>query len=117
MEFMGRPVDFDEDNLALRRQVALVMQDPLLLKSDFVIQPILLRSVFSCGDQNLYFTQEGVHPYRFSIRTHRNTLVPHDAAKFGWEHNTPLLVRQGQSNRGNLPDSQSFIEVSAPIFW
>ncbi|NIA31467.1 MAG: hypothetical protein GWP06_16360, partial [Actinobacteria bacterium] len=105
---------FDDATRTYRTYHRIAMQDPLLLKSDFVIQPILLRSVFSCGDQNLYFTQEGVHPYRFSIRTHRNTLVPHDAAKFGWEHNTPLLVRQGQSNRGNLPDSQSFIEVSAP---
>ena len=33
MEFMGHKVDFSEDNLALRRQVALVMQDPLLLST------------------------------------------------------------------------------------
>ncbi len=92
----------------------IAMQDPVLLKTPFVIQPILLRSVFSCGDQNLYFTQQGEHPYRFSIRTHKNSLVPHDAAKFGWEHNTPLLVKRGQSKGGHLPDTQSFVDVSAP---
>ncbi|NOY58025.1 MAG: hypothetical protein GXO75_03695, partial [Calditrichaeota bacterium] len=105
---------FDDATRSYRTYRRIAMQDPLLLKSNFVIQPILLRSVFSCGDQNLYFTQEGVHPYRFAIRTHKKALVPHEAAKFGWEHNTPLIVVRGQSKRGSLPDSESFIKVSAP---
>ena len=104
---------FDDATRSYRTYHRIAMKDPLLIKSNFVIQPILLRSVFSCGDQNLYFTQEGVHPYRFAIRTHQNLLVPHEAAKFGWEHNTPLIVRRGQSKRGILPDSKSFIKVSA----
>lgn len=105
---------FDDGSKSYKNYKRIDMRDPLLLQSDFVIQPILLRSVFSCGDQNLFFTQEGVHPYRFSIMTHKKTLVPHAAAKFGWEHNTPLIVRRGQVKDGKLPDSQSFIEVSAP---
>lgn len=105
---------FDDGSKSYKNYTRIDMRDPLLLQTDFVIQPILLRSVFSCGDQNLFFTQEGVHPYRFSIRTHKNTLVPHTAAKFGWEHNTPLIVRRGQIKDGKLPDSKSFIEVSAP---
>ncbi len=92
----------------------IALEDPLLLETDFVIQPILLRSVFSCGDSELYFTQEGEHAYRFAIRTHEGTLVSYEAARFGWEHNTPLMVLRGQSTTGNLPDSQTFLEVSAP---
>ena len=88
-------------------------RDPVLLDTPFVIQPILLRSVFSCGDKNLYFTQKGVHSYRFSIVAHRNGLVPHHAAKFGWEQNTPLIVKRSHAHDGTLPDSQSFIESSA----
>jgi alpha-mannosidase len=90
----------------------IALQDPLLLETDFVIQPILLRSVFSCGDKNLYFTQKGKHPYRFSITTHKGTLVPHDAVHTGWEHNSPLIVMEGQSVSGNLTDHRSFLEVS-----
>jgi len=105
---------FDDGSKSYKNYERIDMRDPLLLQTDFVIQPILLRSVFSCGDQNLFFTQEGVHPYQFSIRTHKNSLVPHDAVKFGWEHNTPLIVRRGNVKDGNLPDSQSFIKVSAP---
>ena len=92
----------------------IAMKDPLLLETDFIIQPILLRSVFSCGDPDLYFTQEGEHTYRFAINTHEGTLVANEATRFGWEHNTPLMVLRGQSTTGNLPDFHSFFEVSAP---
>ncbi len=91
----------------------IALQDPMLLKTDFVIQPILLRSVFSCGDRDLYFTQPGPHAYRFALQTHRGSLVPHEAVCIGWAHNSPLLVRRGQTRRGDLPDQQSFLDVSA----
>jgi alpha-mannosidase len=91
----------------------IALQDPMLLKTDFVIQPILLRSVFSCGDRDLYFTQPGPHAYRFALQTHRGSLVPHEAVRLGWAHNSPLLVRRGQTTTGDLPDQQSFLDVSA----
>jgi alpha-mannosidase len=92
----------------------IALQDPLLLETDFVLQPILLRSVFSCGDKNLYFTQKGKHPFRFSITTHKGALVPHNAVRTGWEHNSPLIVIRGQSGRGSLTDHKSFLKVSQP---
>ena len=91
----------------------IALHDPMLLKTDFVIQPILLRSVFSCGDRDLYFTQAGPHAYRFALQTHRGPLVPHEAVRQGWAHNSPLLVRRGQTATGDLPDQQSFLGVSA----
>jgi alpha-mannosidase len=90
------------------------IQDPLLLKTDFVIQPILLRSVFSCGDKNLYFEQEGEHKYQFAIRTYSGTLIPYKEVQFGQEHNSPLIVMEGKKSGGNLPDSNFFLEVSEP---
>jgi len=92
----------------------IALTDPLLLKTDFVVQPILLRSVFSCGDANLYFTQEGEHVYRFAINTHTGGLVRHEAVRFGLEHNTPLTVLRGRATTGGLPDSGSFLSVSQP---
>ena len=92
----------------------IAMKDPLLLETDFVIQPILLRSVYSCGDHDLYFTQAGEHVYRFAIQTHRGGLVSHEATRFGWEHNTPFLVKRGNSTDGTFPDSHSFLSVSEP---
>jgi alpha-mannosidase len=91
----------------------IALQDPMLLNTDFVIQPILLRSVFSCGDRDLYFTQPGPHAYRFALQTHRGPLVPHEAVRLGWAHNSPLLVRRGQTATGDLPEQQSFLDVSA----
>lgn len=92
----------------------IALQDPMLLETDFVLQPVLLRSVFSCGDKNLYFNQKGKHPYRFSITTHKGGLIPHDAVHAGWEHNSPLIVMEGQSQNGSLTDRNSFLEVSQP---
>ena len=92
----------------------IALKDPLLLETDFVLQPILLRSVFSCGDKNLYFKQKGKHPYRFSISTHKGGLVPHDAVRTGWELNSPLIAMEGQSGSGSFADHNSFLEVSQP---
>ena len=92
----------------------IALKDPMLLETDFVLQPVLLRSVFSCGDKNLYFNQKGKHPYRFSITTHKGGFVPHNAVRAGWEHNSPLIVMEGQSESGILADQKSFLDVSQP---
>ncbi|OPZ70525.1 MAG: alpha-mannosidase [bacterium ADurb.Bin478] len=92
----------------------VALTDPILLQTDFVIQPILLRSVFSCGDANLYFTQPGEHVYRFSITTHPGALVRHEATRQGLEHNAPLQVVCVKAGSGTRADSASFISVSQP---
>ena len=92
----------------------VALTDPILLESDFVIQPILLRSVFSCGDANLFFTQPGEHVYRFSITPHSGALVKHEATRRGMEHNAPLQVVCAGAGAGTRPDSASFISVSEP---
>jgi len=92
----------------------VALTDPILLQTDFVIQPILLRSVFSCGDANLYFTQPGEHVYRFSVATHSGALVRHEAVRQGLEHNAPLQVVFAKPAAGTRPDSASFISVSQP---
>ncbi len=103
-------MDFRSSKLYSR----IALKDPVLLETDFVLQPVLLRSVFSCGDKNLYFTQKGKHPYRFSITTHKGGLVAHTAVRTGWEHNSPLIVVDGQSESGSLADHKSFLEVEQP---
>ncbi len=103
---------YNGEDYTVHKRIAL--QDPVLLETDFVIQPILLRSVFSCGDPNLFFTQEGKHDYRFAITTHNGSLISHDAVRFGWEHNTPFWVERGKASAGNLSDSDTFINISSP---
>ncbi len=103
---------FTMDTKSSKLYSRIALNDPLLLETDFVVQPILLRSVFSCGDKNLYFTQKGKHQYRFSITTHKGALVPHNAVRTGWEHNSPLIVMEGQSTSGSLTDHKSFIDIS-----
>ena len=105
---------FTMDTKSSKLYSRIALQDPLLLETDFVIQPILLRSVFSCGDKNLYFKQRGKHPFRFSISTHKGGLVANNAVRTGWEHNSPLIVMKGQSGSGTLADRNSFLQVSQP---
>jgi alpha-mannosidase len=108
------PTTYTMDRRGAKEQSRINLQDPLLLETDFVLQPILLRSVFSIGDPDLYFTQEGKHSFRFSISTHKGELVPHNAVHRGWEHNSPLIVMKGQSRSGSFADHNSFFEVSQP---
>jgi alpha-mannosidase len=114
MEGKMAKTTFTMDTRIPSLQSRIALQDPLLLETDFVLQPILLRSVFSCGDKNLYFTQKGKHPYRFSITTHKGGLVPNNAVRTGWEHNSPLIVMKGEAGKGSLADHNSFLEVSQP---
>ena len=89
--------------------------------SGYVIQPVLLRSLFCCYDGShkrwgdkarMFFTQKGVHGYRFSLRPHQGNYTIAENAKFGWEHNTPLVAFVPAKRKGVLPDRFSFCEVS-----
>lgn len=84
--------------------------------SGFMIQPILLRTVFSCGDRDLYFTQEGTYKFRFALRSHDGPIQPDQSARFGWEHNNPLipLVIENKERKGLLPESMSFCQMTPP---
>lgn len=90
-------------------------------QAGFVIQPILLKTTYSCYDHLNFllqarfiaghrlvagardfdlrpedpatrWSQPGHHQFRFSLRAHAGPLDPAEAARFGWEHQTPLLV-------------------------
>lgn len=88
----------------------------------FVIQPILLKTTYSCYDHLRYlertglvsslhqltevahafdlrpenpatrWSQPGHYLFRFSLRAHESSVDPAWAARFGWEHQTPLFV-------------------------
>ncbi len=82
--------------------------------SIFVIQPILLRTVFSCGDRNLYFTQEGTYEFRFALRSHEGSIKVDESVRFGWEHSNPLIpFIVEEKEGGSLPESMSFLRVEA----
>lgn len=74
----------------------------------FLMQPMLLRTVRSCGDPHLFYTQPGQHTFRFSLQPQA------DAVRFGEEHNSPLLsyvVRSMQLDSTFLPDKLSFAQI------
>ncbi|MBI4601586.1 MAG: HEAT repeat domain-containing protein [Planctomycetes bacterium] len=48
-------------------------------------RPLLLRTVRSCGDGNLFYAQPGEHRFRFSIKAHAESM------RFGEEQDCPLL--------------------------
>ncbi len=75
----------------------------------FLIQPLLLRTVRSCGDDGrLYYEQKGAHDFRFSLAAQA------DPTHLGEELDSPLLSfvaspRAGVSAR--LPERWSFLRV------
>ncbi len=75
----------------------------------FLIQPLLLRSVRSCGDGGkLYYEQKGRHEFRFSLETKA------DPARLGEELDSPLLCIAGSPGTnapGALPERLSFLRV------
>jgi hypothetical protein len=78
---------------------------------EYLIQPLLLRTARSCGDANLFYTQKGEQRFRFALQAQAQA----DSARFGEEHQSPLLchVAQGASPASaSLPDRLSFGRVS-----
>ena len=76
----------------------------------YLIQPLLLKTVRSCGDGNYFYTQQGEHRFRFALQSQVA-----DSARFGEEHSSPLLVHlvQGAAPASaSLPDRLSFGRVS-----
>jgi|GEM_PF-4463949 len=61
------------------------LKDALLLETDFVPKPTLLKYVLSCGDKNRYFTQSEKNPCRFSSSFSQWGLIAHNAARTVWE--------------------------------
>jgi len=75
----------------------------------YLFQPWLLRTVRSCGDGNLFYTQKGEHSFRFALHSQA------DSARVGEEHNSPLLncvVEAKPSASALLPDKLSFGRIT-----
>ena len=68
----------------------------------FLIQPLLLRTVRSCGDNGrLYYEQKGRHEFRFALQSQG------DPTRLGEEADSPLLARWAKpdaADRPHLPD-------------
>ncbi|MGZ4886909.1 MAG: glycoside hydrolase family 38 N-terminal domain-containing protein [Candidatus Aminicenantales bacterium] len=79
-----------------------------------VLQPILLASRRSCHGEGNWYLQEGDHHYSFSLTSHgpgwRN------GYKQGIQPNNPLiaLVNPAAGAGASLPESTSFLSLSAP---
>ena len=77
-------------------------------ETGYLLQPMLLRTVRSCGDASLFYTQKGRHRFRFAIQSQA------DSARLGEEHSSPLLVHvvTGKaSSPASLPERFSFLQV------
>ena len=75
----------------------------------FLIQPLLLRTVRSCGGSSpLYYEQKGRHDFRFALQAQV------DPTHLGEELDSPLLaqvVKGTMASRTVLPDRLSFLEI------
>ena len=75
-----------------------------------LIQPLLLRTVRSSGDDNLYYSQRGEHRFRFALQARA------DSERLGEEFNSPLLpcvLPGGAAATGSLPERLSFARVGS----
>jgi alpha-mannosidase len=76
-------------------------------EAGYLIQPMLLRTVRSCGNDNLYYEQKGKHQFRFSLQSQANS------ARLGAELDSPLLshIMKPASTSACLPDRLSLARV------
>jgi alpha-mannosidase len=81
-------------------------KDPLTeLNADFLIQPLLLRTVRSCGGNHFFYHQKGQHKFRFALQSQA------DPTHLGEELDSPLLayvVTNAPASSPNLPECLSF---------
>jgi alpha-mannosidase len=76
-------------------------------EAGYLIQRLLLRTVRSCGNDNLYYEQKGRHHFRFSLQSQA------DSARLGAELDSPLLshIVKPASTSARLPDHLSLARV------
>jgi alpha-mannosidase len=79
-----------------------------------VLQPILLASRRSCHSEGNWYLQEGDHHYRFSLTSHGPGW--RSGYKQGIQPNNPLIALVNPATRAgaSLPDTMSFLSLSAP---
>jgi len=80
------------------------------------IEPVLLRTQYSCGDRDVWQENTGEHIWRFRLIPHKGDWKEAKAYKLGWEFNTPIIAFiPGTNNTGGinpkLPQSYSFCRV------
>jgi alpha-mannosidase len=74
----------------------------------FLIQPLLLRTVRSCGGNHFFYDQRGRHEFRFALEAQA------DAARLGEELDSPLMaqaVTSPAATTRTLPDRLSFLTL------
>jgi alpha-mannosidase len=81
-----------------------------------VIEPVLLRTQYSCGDHRLWSLNQGKHEWEFTISSHQGNWRDGKSYRRGWELNNPLIAVPQKANNSDasLPETLSFISVSQP---
>jgi alpha-mannosidase len=87
-------------------------------KPGFLIQPLLLRTVRSCGGDHFFYDQKGEHEFRFALQAQT------DPTHLGEELDSPLIAFAASGAAAGvpaLPDRLSFLTVDSsnvhvPVF-
>jgi len=83
-----------------------------------IIEPLLLRTQYSCNDAELWIENPGKHEWSFSLFPHQGGWRQGKSYQRGWEINTPLeyiipkIKESTNDQTGNLPLTMSFFNVS-----
>jgi alpha-mannosidase len=106
----------DASGITLSTSVAFCdFKDPTDSPAPYpVLQPILLASRRSCHGEGNWYLQEGDHHYSFSLTSHGPGW--RSGYKQGIQPNNPLiaLVSPAAGAGASLPESMSFLSISAP---
>jgi len=81
------------------------------------IEPVLLRTQYSCGDRDVWQENPGEYIWKFRMIPHKGDWKEAKAYRLGWEFNTPILTfMPNLSNiegvNSKLPQSYSFCKVT-----
>lgn len=84
------------------------------------IEPILIRSVYSCGDPFIWSLNRGLHTFNFSIIPHKGDWKEAYSYRLGWEFNNPLeyfqtnIIEPISPLEPKIEEEFSLVEIDNP---
>ncbi len=114
--FVQKWIDISNENFG----VTFGTQNCAHILSNTTIEPIIIRSTYSCGDPFAWSLNEGFYVFNFSVMAHDKDWKESRSYRLGWEFNNPLeyfqmnVVEPIKPLKPELPEKFSLFEIDNP---
>lgn len=93
--------------------ITIATKTPSFWIDNQIVQAVLLRTQYSCGDHRLWQLAAGKHEWEFPLLIHQGDWKKGKAYRQGWNFNNPLMakiIKVGEG-KGSLPQKKSFCSI------